>query len=530
MSIDYPDKNKRQANKDIDKSQINSNFSPWKLLFILSSISIMVMYVETMLLPAIPDIISEFNITYSMSSWIFASFIVSALISTTIVSKLSDIYGRKKILLIVLTIYIFGVVGGGLSNNFVMLMISRIVQGVGMSVFPIVFAIIQTQFPKDKIAIGQGTLASMFSFGGVLGLIIGGNITHNLGWHMTFFSILPIVIIVTFIIKYFVVIKSNVSIANRENSSLNHLSFDTKSIDIKKRILSFLANNKLSNFDIKGTAILAVMITSLIFALTLIQSESSKDRSLDIFIPTLLFAVSISSFFIFIIVEKRSSFPLINLNLITLKPILLTNIIVLLWGIATFTIFQTIPVLVRTPMPGGIGGNVLDVAYLTMPFSIMSLIFGPTSGFIISKIGSYKVILAGSIITTIGFLIILLYHSNAIQLAISLAVIGSGLSLLNVGQININTTSTPIKFIGISFGVNTLFRFIGSAIGPAIAGMFMQTNQIIIHANYGNTEAYFPSAQSFVNIFLCMFILAIVTISVTIMIKKGRSIKLNLAK
>ena len=111
----------------------------------------MVMYVETMLLPAIPDIISEFNITYSMSSWIFASFIISALISTTIVSKLSDIYGRKKILLIVLTIYIFGVVGGGLSDNFVMLMTSRIVQGIGMSVFPIVFAIIKLNFQKIKL-------------------------------------------------------------------------------------------------------------------------------------------------------------------------------------------------------------------------------------------------------------------------------------------------------------------------------------------------------------------------------------------
>jgi MFS family permease len=239
MSIDYPDNNKRQPKKDIDNNQINSNFSPWKLLFILSSISIMVMYVETMLLPAIPDIISEFNITYSMSSWIFASFIVSALISTTIVSKLSDIYGRKKILLIVLTIYIFGVVGGGISNNFVMLMISRIVQGVGMSVFPIVFAIIQTQFPKDKVAIGQGTLASMFSFGGVLGLIIGGNVTNNLGWHMTFFSILPIVIIVTFIIKYCVVIDSKLPIENNGNSLLNHPLHTTKNIDIKKGYLTF---------------------------------------------------------------------------------------------------------------------------------------------------------------------------------------------------------------------------------------------------------------------------------------------------
>jgi hypothetical protein len=191
--------------------------------------------------------------------------------------------------------------------------------------------------------------------------------------------------------------------------------------------------------------------------------------------------VSFISLFIFIIVERRSSLPLINLNLITIKPVLLTNIIVLIWGIGTFTIFQTIPVLVRTPIPLGIGGNVLDVVYLTLPFSIMSLIFGPTSGFIISKIGSFKVILTGAVITTFGFFSILILHTNAIQIALNLAIIGSGLSLLNVGQININTTSTPIKFIGISFGVNTLFRFIGSAIGPAIAGMFMQTNQTIMH-------------------------------------------------
>ena len=64
----------------------------------------MVMYVETMLLPVISDIIREFDITHSISSGVFTSFVISALISTTIVSKLSDIYGRKMILLIVLTI------------------------------------------------------------------------------------------------------------------------------------------------------------------------------------------------------------------------------------------------------------------------------------------------------------------------------------------------------------------------------------------------------------------------------------------
>ncbi|MDP8907492.1 MAG: hypothetical protein M3M88_08225 [Thermoproteota archaeon] len=82
----------------------------------------------------------------------------------------------------------------------------------------------------------------------------------------------------------------------------------------------------------------------------------------------------------------------------------MTNVIVLIWGIATFAIFQSIPVLVRTPLPIGIGGNALDAAYMELPFSIMSLIFGPTLGFIISKIGSSKVILSGSLLTTVGFI------------------------------------------------------------------------------------------------------------------------------
>jgi hypothetical protein len=165
------------------------------------------------------------------------------------------------------------------------------------------------------------------------------------------FSILPVIIIVSIIIKHFVIIESTLPITNRENNSLTHSSYTTKNIGIRKRILDAAANNNLLNFDVKGTIVLAVMIISLIFALTLIQSENSKDKLLDKLIPFLLFAVSILSFFIFIIVEKRSSFSLININLITLKPIMLTNILILIWGISTFTIFQTIPVLVRTPIP-----------------------------------------------------------------------------------------------------------------------------------------------------------------------------------
>src|SRR5437660_10114738 len=77
----------------------------WKVLAVLSLVATMVMYAETMLIPAIPDLIKDFRTSYSMSSWILTAYIVSGAVMTPIAGKLSDIYGKKKILLNINTIY-----------------------------------------------------------------------------------------------------------------------------------------------------------------------------------------------------------------------------------------------------------------------------------------------------------------------------------------------------------------------------------------------------------------------------------------
>ena len=89
--------------KEIDTKKI-STFA-WKTLSLLGIIAIMVMYAETMLIPAIPDIINDLNISFGTSSWILTTYLISGAIMTPICSSLSDIYGKKKILLIVVFIY-----------------------------------------------------------------------------------------------------------------------------------------------------------------------------------------------------------------------------------------------------------------------------------------------------------------------------------------------------------------------------------------------------------------------------------------
>jgi len=517
-------------------------FSAWKILVILSCISIMVLYGETMLVPAIPHIIDDFNITYSTSSWILSSYLIAGAISVPVAGKLSDMYGRKKILLLILTIYTVGVVGAAFSVDIYSLLISRTVQGIGMSVFPIVFAIVQDKFPRKRIAIAQGTLASMFAFGGVLGLVIGGNIIEYFGWKATFYSIMPVALLLIIIIIKHVDVKeppqgSQVLIQEQQKKSLyENDEVDNDSRGKEEKLAKSTKRGErgvITRLDIKGVIFLAIAITSFLSALTLVQSStaenvSSSPHNISQIYQQIVFLIFLgsTSLGVFIFLEKKSSSPIIDFKLISKKPILVSNILVIIWGICTFAIFQTIPILVQSPVQaGGLGGNAVNAANIQLPFSITSLIFGPTSGFIISKVGSPRVIFIGALVMTCGFFAILVLSTDIIYLVTTLAVIGVGLSLLNVGQLNLNATSVSPRLIGTSLGINTLLRYIGSAIGPVIAGVLMQTNQTVINIT-GNEMLTFPSSQSYNFIFAVTLILSIIAIILSMkMLHIGKKVK-----
>src|ERR671938_411688 len=104
--------------------------SGWKILIILSCLGLIVMFDETMILPAIPDFIHKFNISYSTSSWLLSAYVIAAAVMTPIGGKLSDIYGKKKILLIIMSVYIAGILSGRLAHNIEFMLVESIAQGV----------------------------------------------------------------------------------------------------------------------------------------------------------------------------------------------------------------------------------------------------------------------------------------------------------------------------------------------------------------------------------------------------------------
>jgi MFS family permease len=480
----------------------------WTTLAILGLSLLITMYGETMLLPAIPDIIKEFNITYNTSSWILSSYLIAGAVATPIAGRLSDIYGRKRMVMTIMIIYILGICLGGFSPNITVLVIARVIQGIGISMFPIAFGIIRDQIPEEKLAIGVGVFSSMFAAGSVVGLALGSSIIENFGWRSTFFSIVFVAIGLWFIIRQLIQDRQS----GGEIMSLPEGGnvIDEAQNNLRKSNDNTRTGNRAS-IDIQGTVTLAVTITS--FLLVLSYSETT-DITGSPLVPIFLSVGSVSLVF-FIIIERRSDSPLVNLKLISNKMILSANVILVIAFLSMFTIFQTIPVLVRSPIPLGFGGTAITSANIQLPFMIVFLLFAPSSGFIISKMGNIKPTIIGSIVSAIGFFSLFIFHSTGFFVATNLAIIAAGLSLIQVGGFDIVLQSTPIQFSGISLGMTVLFNLVGGSVGPAIAGIYMQTHQIIAKG----TLSSFPSPESYSLIFLTVALASLIPIALALFLR-----------
>jgi MFS family permease len=530
-------KNTKNAHSNNSASNVDTSpsvkipASAWKVLAILSCIATMVMYAETMLIPAIPDLIRDFHVSYSMSSWILTAYLVSGAVMTPIAGKLSDIYGRKKILLIIMVIYAAGVCLAGFATNVSFMLVARAIQGIGMSMFPIAFGIVRDKFPREKISIGQGVITSMFASGAVIGLAVGGIIIENYGWRTTFFTIIPVAVVLLLVIRRFIFVNDGDDPQYQHQGQKQSKVIERHSHN--KQNTSSNRNKNLSNhIDIKGAIALAVTVTSFLLVLTFIETSDSIDDntstnmpgasnnsggySAQAIVPFII--VGIVSLILFVVVEKRAQSPLVDLKLMLNKSILPANLIIMLIGMSMFMVFQTVPILVRNPGPIGFGEDAISTGKVQLPFALVLLIFGPTSGFIISKLGSLKPIISGAIITTAGFMGLFLFHSTEVLVSANLAILSTGLSLTSVGAMNVIILATPRQFSGISLGMTLLMRIIGSAIGPALAGMYMQTHQSLL--NIHGVLQYFPSATSFNLIFISAVAFSIISIALAIILRQ----------
>ncbi|MFL6525360.1 MAG: MFS transporter, partial [Nitrososphaera sp.] len=313
------------------EEQTKINRSAWITLAILSSLGLITMYGETMVLPAIPDFIQDFNISYSTSSWILSSYLIAGAVMTPIAGRLSDIYGKKKILLIVMTVYSTGILAGGFANSIGFMLAARAAQGVGMSMFPIAFGIIREILPEKKLAMGQTIFTSTFSGGAVVGLMVGATIIQNFGWQATFFSIFPIAVTLGLVIKKFIHIRDPSAPEIKTGEGAGGRQQEVRN---EKEKENYSSSTNTQTIDVKGTLALATTIPSFLAGISFLENNSTGAG----FQVAGLFSIAAVSLAVFIVIEKKVSSPLLDLKLMTHRMILPATIILMLVFLCMFMV------------------------------------------------------------------------------------------------------------------------------------------------------------------------------------------------
>src|SRR5215213_538827 len=173
-------------------------------LWIMGLSIILVLYVHTSLSHALPIMAEDFGVDYSLVTWVLTAYLVSGAAVTIIIGRLADIYGAKKMLLVVFICYIVGVILAPFAQEFYTLIGLRILQGVAVALVPVSVRIARDLFPPARFPFAQGMILSMYQGGSAVGLVLGAAVVFFAGCEGVFLSAIPFALLFLFLLWKFI--------------------------------------------------------------------------------------------------------------------------------------------------------------------------------------------------------------------------------------------------------------------------------------------------------------------------------------
>ncbi|MBM6617621.1 MDR family MFS transporter [Bacillus suaedaesalsae] len=393
----------------------------------------------TIVSTAMPAIAFDLG-SFSLYSWVFSSYLLMNAVTVLIYGKLSDLYGRKPVLIIGIAIFLIGSILCGFANTMEMLILFRFIQGFGAgAVMPIASTIVGDMYTKEERAKIQGYLSSVWGISAVLGPAIGGLLVQYVSWKYVFWLNIPLGILATIAL----------------------LLFLHEDIEKKKHDIDFL-----------GAGLLFIGVSALMVVLV----EGGVRWSWTSAPVIALISVSLFVFILFYFQEKRVKEPMMPFSLWNERSILVANLTSLTTGIMLIGVSSFLPAFVQGVMeqPPIIAGFTLTTMSIGWP--IASMIAGRsllTIGFrTTSIIGGVSLILGSIVFATMS------PESGPIWAAFGSFLLGVGMGFTTTSFIVSIQSTVEWKQRGIATATNMFMRNLGSTIGAALLGGILNSSLI----------------------------------------------------
>ena len=423
-----------------------------RVMILLAGLVTTVLYVEGMLTPSLPGIDAEFGVSPGAGSLILSAYLITGVALSPIVGKLGDIYGKKRMLGIVLVIYAICVSITGFSPTFEFMVAARAFQGIGLTVFPLGMALVREEFPRAMVPRAQGILSAMFGAGFAMSLPVGAWVSYSYGWRTTYHSAIPFVLVLAVLV--FLVIRE--SPYRRPETRVDYV----------------------------GATLLGVVLALLDLALSMGGSCGWTSASLlRLAITGGLLIVALVYF------ERRFNHHggegIVDVRMLRTRNVLVTNLVGAVAGIGMYLALLSMTFLFRTPSPVGYGLDTAQAGDGLVPLAVGMLIFAPIAGVLVSRTGTKPLTIVGAAVSAAGFVLAIPPQSLVSLLAVEF-VIGAGLALLNAAVINLLVLTVEPRDMGLATSMNSVFRNVGSSIGAPVSGALLATWTTVVVVQQGS--------------------------------------------
>jgi len=377
-------------------------------------------------------------------SWVFSAYLLTSTASVPIWGRLSDLYGRRRMYVIGIVIFLAGSMLCGTATSMTMLIVARAIQGLGTgAIIPLSMTIIGELYALSERARTQALFSGVWGVASVAGPLVGGYITDALSWRWVFYLNLPFGITCMAVI-----------------------------------LLAYppIRRTEVVRVDWRGAGLLFGGISALLLAL-------GADVGAAAWWLAAAAAVLLAGF---VAAERRSTDPILPIDLLRNPLIARTLVVVFLVGMALFGAIAFIPLFVQ----GVMGATATQAGQVLTPLFMGWVVMSIAGARLTVRLGYRKLAITGSVLMTAGFIGLSAVNADSSRTSVLIAglFIGSGMGLSMLSLLLAVQHGVARSHLGLATSLNQFSRSIGAAVGVAAMGALM-TRQLTDVSIPGGVES-----------------------------------------
>ena len=417
-----------------------SDTSPRTILAVLSLGGISYALLQSLVVPALPEIQRSLHTSESSVGWVLTAFLLSASVSTPIIGRLGDMYGKERLLMIVLLTLALGTLISAVASSLWLMIVGRVVQGAGGGIFPLAFSIIRDEFPNDRVPGAIGLVSSLLGIGGGAGVVFAGVVTENLSYHWLFWFPLALIVFTAYLTRRYIP-ESPV----KTPAEINY----------------------------RAAALMTVGMSAVLLAITETSSWGwGSPKTLG------LLAIGFAVIAAWVREELRSREPLVDMRMMAIRGVWTTNTVAFLIGVGMYSSFVLLPELVQEPASTGYGfGASVTVAGLyLLPATFAIVAVGQMSGILERRIGSRRSLIGGALFSLASYALLVADRSLPAEIYVAAGLLGIGIGLSFSAMANLIVQNVRQEQTGVATGMNAVTRTLGGAFGGQLAATLLASN------------------------------------------------------